>query len=349
MKTRYHSYAINSLPEGCKLCVKGRKLVLFVTGICQRNCFYCSISDEKYEHDVIFANERPVKTDKDIIQEVIDNQASGAGFTGGDPLAKFERTIHYIKLLKSYKKDFHIHLYTIPESITKERLRQLFEAGLDEIRLHPNLEDKTFWKNIKLLHLFNWDYGLEIPAIPHLYKETINLLKYSKGYIQFLNINELEVADNKQSYFGDYHTKSPLSYAVKGSEETAFKIMNFCDSKIKVHYCTAKLKDSVQLKNRIKLRAEKVKNKFDKVTKEGILKRNVIYLNKPGSQKTNQGLKEKLKKCDIKDYIIDEKKDRAFVNQEDLKKKILKKYNLFPAKVLEYPTYDNFLIEVDFV
>jgi pyruvate formate-lyase activating enzyme-like uncharacterized protein len=342
---------MNGIPKGCKYCVKGEKLVLFVTGMCQRKCFYCSISDEKYEHDVIFANERPVKTDEDIIQEVIDNQAQGAGFTGGDPLARFERTLHYIKLLKDYDKNFHIHLYTIPESITKKRLEQLFNAGLDEIRLHPNLEDETYWFNIKMLKMFDWNYGLEIPSIPHLFNETMHLLNFSNGHIQFLNLNELEVADNEQSSFGNYHTKNPLSYAVKGSEETAFKIMKNCDPKLMVHYCTAKLKDSVQLKNRIKLRAEKIKNKFDKVTRDGILKRNVIYLYKPESKEIKQIslLTERLELSNVNDYILDEKNVRAFVSSNELKNPLLKKNHLIPAKVMEYPTYDNFLIEVDFV
>ena len=59
-KTKFYSKKIGSLARGCKQCVKGEKLVLFITGVCPRNCWYCSISEKKKNKDVIFANERPI-------------------------------------------------------------------------------------------------------------------------------------------------------------------------------------------------------------------------------------------------------------------------------------------------
>ena len=56
-KTKYHSYKTGKLAKGCQLCVKGRKSVLFSTGLCPRNCFFCPISDKKKNNDVIFINE----------------------------------------------------------------------------------------------------------------------------------------------------------------------------------------------------------------------------------------------------------------------------------------------------
>jgi len=39
--------------------------------------------------------------------------------------------------------------------------------------------------------------------------------------------------------------------------------------KLNVHYCTAKLKDAVQLTNRIKLRAENIAKPYDLITETG--------------------------------------------------------------------------------
>ena len=142
-KTKYYSYKNNQLTKGCQLCVEGKKLVLFITGLCNKSCWYCPLSEEKYKKDVQFANERTINTDQDLIEEAKTMQACGVGITGGDPLKRLDLTLHYITLLKTkFGQNFHIHLYTSPESITKEILERL--ELLDEIRLHPDLEDKKY-------------------------------------------------------------------------------------------------------------------------------------------------------------------------------------------------------------
>jgi pyruvate formate-lyase activating enzyme-like uncharacterized protein len=67
--TGHFSKCTGEISKGCRLCVKGRKLVVFVTGVCSRNCYYCPLSEEKKNKDVIFANERPVNSKSDIISE----------------------------------------------------------------------------------------------------------------------------------------------------------------------------------------------------------------------------------------------------------------------------------------
>ena len=132
----YYSYFVGELPKGCQLCVKGAKLVLFTTGVCPRDCFYCPLSPWRRE-DVIYANERPVKDELDILEEAKIQEALGAGVTGGDPLAKLERTVRYIQLLKeNFGENFHIHLYTTGALATRDALGKLYDAGLDEIRFH---------------------------------------------------------------------------------------------------------------------------------------------------------------------------------------------------------------------
>lgn len=74
----------NYLPEGCRLCYMGAKMVLFITGSCGKNCFYCPVSYERKEKDLIFANERRVGKDEDIIEEAISMEALGTGITGGN-------------------------------------------------------------------------------------------------------------------------------------------------------------------------------------------------------------------------------------------------------------------------
>ncbi|MGQ9788780.1 MAG: radical SAM protein, partial [Candidatus Hadarchaeaceae archaeon] len=110
--TSANSLLLGKMPLGCRLCVKGAKMVLFVTGLCRRHCFYCPLSDKRAGKDLIYANERPVKTVKDILDEARSMDALGTGITGGDPSLRFKRVLAYLRLLKAkLGRSHHIHMY----------------------------------------------------------------------------------------------------------------------------------------------------------------------------------------------------------------------------------------------
>ncbi|MDD5332097.1 MAG: radical SAM protein [Candidatus Nanoarchaeia archaeon] len=376
-KTKYFSYKTGCPAKGCLLCVKGSKLVLFVTGLCSKNCYYCPLSEEKKNKDVIFANEWRIKNDEDILKEAKLCDAEGAGITGGDPLLKLERTINYIKMLKKeFGKRFHIHLYTMPESIDENNLKKLHEAGLDEIRLHPDLDDDKNWKKISLLKNFDWSTGIEIPSIPGKQKQTEKLIEYVINLkLDFININELEISDLETNSLSDlgFKAKDELSYAVLGSEELALELLKKYGDRISMYFCTSKLKDSVQLAKRIMKRAKNIKKKYDKLTIDGTLIRGSIYLEslKPSfgyynkiqniSDNEKQNILKELEiiksklirelKIPESSLDIDEVKLRLLTSKKivEMLSNKLKKLNLVPAIVEEYPTWDQMEITVDFL
>ena len=348
METKYYSHKLGNLAKGCKYCVKGSKLVLFVTGLCPRKCYYCPISDKKHNKDVVYADEWPTKKINDIIKEAELIKAEGAGITGGDPLCKLERTINYINnLKKKFGKKFHIHLYTSLDLVNEHNLKKLYDSGLDEIRFHPDILNNKLWKKIEIAQKFKWDIGVEIPVIPGKLKETKKLIDYFQNKIRFLNLNELEFADNSFSKLpNQFKTKDNLSYAVKGSEETALKLLNYIKKsypKLNVHYCTAKLKDRVQMANRIKRRAKNTAKEYDIITKEGLLFRGVIY--------TTNIKRLKKYKLNKNSFELDKKRKRILVDSNWLykNKESLKKDKLKIALVEEYPTYDCLNIVTDFL
>jgi pyruvate formate-lyase activating enzyme-like uncharacterized protein len=398
-KTPYHSYKLGNLPKGCQLCVQGAKLVLFITGLCPRSCYFCPISDKKYKKDVTYADEWPVTNIHQIIDEAKLIDAKGAGITGGDPLCKLWNTLFSIRTLKKeFGKKFHIHLYTSLNLINEKNLNSLYKAGLDEIRFHLDLDNDKLWNKIKLALKYDWDIGVEIPVIPKkekALKKIIlflnNINKKSKNKIKFLNLNELEIADNKVNKLLKlgYKTKNQLSYAVKGSEELALKLLRFIQKnkiKLNIHYCTATLKDKIQVGNRIKRRAKNIKKAYDKVTSYGTLIRGAIYLKnlKPGLnyRKKLNNIKNRnnyIKKLNIiknnikRDFniknnliYIDKNKLRILTSIKEIKKirdkinknflrninqekKLLQNKDLFLAIVEEYPTYDQLELNVEFL
>ncbi len=282
-ETPYFSYAVGELPEGCRLCVRGEKLVLFTTGKCPRECFYCPLSPWR-RGDVVYANERPVKSLEDILEEAGIQEALGAGVTGGDPLARLDRTTGYIKALKdAFGERFHIHLYTTGALATENALRKLYDAGLDEIRFHPDLFSpnsrlfKVEIENIKKAFDFDWDIGGEIPSIPGQFER----MKWYAEFLdnlgaKFLNINELEFSETNLRNLLDrgYRPISDESSAIKGSLELGLRLLEWGEenTSLSYHLCTAKLKDAVQLKNRLRKMARNVARPYMEITEDGTLR-----------------------------------------------------------------------------
>jgi len=375
LDTGVHSLVKGKMPMGCEFCVRGEKLVLFVTGLCPLKCFYCPVSDHKMYKDVIYANEWKIENFDNILEEAKLTDAKGTGITGGDPLVVIDRVCEYIKKLKNeFGKDFHIHLYTTLQLVTEERLKKLFDAGLDEIRFHPNLDDTKLWHRLSLAKMFSWHCGVEIPCIPGKKKEIMKLIEFAKDKVDFLNLNELELSERKPEEFQcrGFHTRNSLTYAIQGSSELAREVMGEakCDN-LTLYFCTAKLKDAIQMKKRIQRRAKNVKLPFDVETDEGLLIRGVLYLPDltpgfkyheildktkkedflPKLEIVRKGI-VKFYKLDNDDIVVDDIKLRLLCDQKFLKKNagiIKKRFKLNPAIVEEYPTRDALEVDVRFL
>jgi uncharacterized protein len=375
-KTKYYSYKAGVLADGCKKCVRGEKLVLFVTGLCSQRCLFCPVSDRKLYQDVVYANERPLKNSddvKDIIAEAEVSLATGAGITGGDPLMKLERTVSYIKLLKKhFGKKFHIHLYTPLNLVTLQRLNALNNAGLDEIRFHPELGRKNQWERILLARNYSWQVGVEVPMIPGKKEELKELVDFIDGKVDFLNLNELELADNKvwRNTKGIV-TRDHLSYAIKGSDELARELLRYSAKKgIRTHYCTCKLKDRVQLARRVYRRGKNIRRITDRMTNEGMLVRGAIYSSdlKPGFSyhrrilELNTVDKEKILKMLNHARLMISKREKVSKNllfvdcdkpriltSENVVRMIGDVAGMTRAVVVEYPTFDALELEVEFL
>ncbi len=363
------------MAKGCRQCIEGEKLVLFITGLCGQRCSYCPVSEKKFGEDDIYANEWKIKSKDDLLEEARLMNAKGAGITGGDPLATLAKTCEYIKFLKDNKgKDFHIHLYTPLQLVKKEVLQKLYDAGLDEIRFHPDVSDDKDWKRIELANEFNWSVGVEIPCLPDKEKETKKLLDYLLGKVEFVNLNELEVSDTEVKHYnmGDYRTRDEQTYAVAKSKETAINLIEYAENKgikLTVYFCSAKLKDKTQMGKRIIRRAKGVAKNYDKVTEEGMLIRGAIYLDKlsPGAnyheilekltaderKKILAELKEKYdwmkRKLFLRNSELDEEKLRILTKEKEARRlvKKLKRLPYVVAVVEEYPTKDSVEVEIE--
>ncbi|WP_436928496.1 radical SAM protein [Halosimplex halobium] len=262
------------ISEGCEQCAKGGKMVLFVYGYCdQRDCFYCPLGENRKNVNQVYANERPVESDEDVLEEAERMDALGASITGGEPQEAMGRTTRYLSLLKDeYGEDFHTHLYT---GITggRENMRRLSEAGLDEIRFHPPYEQ---WGD---LHGTEWEEILYVareegltPAfeIPGIRPEQEFIDFLDEGAADFCNINEFEMSD------GNYRRMQEEGFELRDEHMSAVdspreQILEEMGDHEKVYFCTSVFKDAAQHRRRLKRMARTLRRPFDEITDDGTL------------------------------------------------------------------------------
>ncbi len=355
------------LAKGCIECILGKKSVLFITGKCHYKCFYCPISDDKRNIDIVKINEFVVKKPdtpegiQEVIAEINMCSSVGVGITGGDPLADMKRTCMYIKALKKeFGKKFHIHLYTSLPFLTKERLKNLEEAGLDEIRFHIDIDNEPSWETIELVKECGLIIGIEIPVLPGKKDLLEKLLKYIKttDFIKFVNLNELEYSDISEMTLTEkgYLVKNSLSYGITNSEETAKELVKYGKSiDLAVHYCSASFKDRVQLGNRLRRRAENAALPLDIVDEDGLLTRGEIRLEIIDKKKLEEMASQLQEEFGIPEELLFVEIERLLIAPWILKEmvsEIIDDIETFPWQkdveisiVKEYPTSDHFLVE----
>ena len=269
------SLLVGNLPKGCRLCTKGSKMVLFVTGLCDSSCYYCPLSEEKAGRDLVFADEMPVSDDQDIIYETDAIRGEGAGISGGDPLCTIERTLEYIRLLKSkYGSDFHIHLYTSKTTVSQEDLEQLRNAGLDEIRFHPQKDD---WSGIERALELGLQVGIEVPALPGKAEKLKQIASRAEEIgLSFLNMNELEASETNFENLTSQGMRltDMASASIEGSAEVAKEVLEWAKdnlTSLSVHFCSASYKDAIQMRNRLERRLEQTIREFEERDEEDSL------------------------------------------------------------------------------
>ena len=293
------------LPMGCVQCREGAKLVLFVTGMCDKECFYCPVSREKMYRDVMFANERAIHPPKPgdapethwsaLFDECDLIGAKGAGITGGDPMVKPERVVEVVQALKGrFGPSFHTHLYTSC-AFDLAWLARLKTAGLDEIRFHPEADDyarmDSSWHApaIKEAMRVGLTTTIEIPCIPGREADILALARYAEAAgCNGLNMNELEFSEPNIVALKarGYELANDETQSVAGSRETGAKVMDAWrthaqttgrmgatrgTSSFAVHYCSSPYKDAIQLMQRFRRRAARTARPFEEQTEEGTI------------------------------------------------------------------------------
>ncbi len=268
-------YVIGSLPSGCRYCLLGGKMVIFITGLCLDNCWYCPVSREKLGRKTIYVDEVRATSYSDVIDEAYRVGALGAGITGGDPIIPLDVTINVIRLLKEEFGDgFHIHLYTTGRLIDDSVLEVLESSGLDELRIHPYRAE--YLEAIERAVKYSFDVVVEVPFIPlPSYINYIKdlLMKLDGAGVKYVNINEFEVSDSNIEA-ALLRGLKPKGFTLEGIELPAIELIKWALENLEdlnIHYCTVEFKDRVQYRLRMVKKASTVFGLHEAPTMNGTL------------------------------------------------------------------------------
>ena len=329
-------------------------MVLFVSGLCRFRCFYCPVSERRNQVDVVYANERVVATDADVLDEARAIGASGTGITGGDPLGVVDRVEHYVRLLKStFGADHHIHLYTHEPNAAK--LQRLAQAGLDEFRLHiPHY----LWGSLSgaggayrqvLEQAPQWGIrrGVEIPVLPEKEAELRRLLRaLDEVGVDFVNLNELEFSATNEDALLErgYRVERGSGFGVEGSRAVAQRLVADPRVGVPVHYCSAGFKDGVQLRERLKRRARRTAPAWARRTADGTV---VFGIVEAPAEPDLSALARRLAQVaglTGRDYRVDFGRRRVELSSRALRR-VAGRLELPAFEVEEYPTADALEVE----
>ncbi len=349
--SRGNSPYVGRLTRGCRECMKGAKLVLFVTGKCSKDCYYCPISEERVNRDTVFANEVEVNDIHQAIDEARLINATGMGVTGGEPLLQLNRTIKYVRAFKDeFGKSFHIHLYTGLEPVPLNAIKQLLDAGLDELRLH-RFEVGTDYKELRQVMKMKGRLGIEIPVIPGMLEHLKKLLQqFDDIGIDFVNLNEMEFTElnAQQLRKREYKLDTDSIASVQNSEKEALELLEWAvrNTSLNIHFCPLSLKDGTQLKNRFKRRARNIAKPFERISKEGLLVKGIIA---PADNNTLAAIHELLRsefRVQADQIWVNEVKGRIETSTRIARRfaSRLKRKGLIVGIVEEYPTATRFQV-----
>lgn len=237
-------------PKGCRSCLFGTGLsAIRKTNRCNLACKFCYDYGE-LEHippigEGMWEIGGTKFYDKDIdLLLSIQRKPTGISYVYLEPFMEIEK--YYLLIRKFHAAQVHQHLYTNGVLATKETLKALGEAGLDEIRFNlgaTDCSDKVIG-NIRTAKKHIGQAGVETPMTPAFFKAFFakKQMILDTG-LDFINCAELHLNENNIGNYADenmYISRHGYISPV-WSRELTLKFMKIADDEnwdTAVHDCS---------------------------------------------------------------------------------------------------------------
>ncbi len=185
------------LSPGCTHCIEGDWACNFINRLCNRDCFFCKRSHRmlKEEPEPETSGYSFTHTSEHICYLKTFN-IRGVSFSGGEPLLVRDRLLEHVRAVRrEFGDSMHIWMYTNGDLADDDVLRQLQQAGLDEIRFNIAAREYDL-SPVILAKKYIPVVTVEIPCIPEDLEKLKSLLPVmEKEGVNFLNIHQLSVEE----------------------------------------------------------------------------------------------------------------------------------------------------------
>ncbi|MFB0519856.1 MAG: radical SAM protein [Desulfatiglandales bacterium] len=266
-----------SLSPGCQLCARGKWSCLFINGICNARCFYCPTAQPSRGEPT--TNTIRFPSPDDYLDYIEKLKFTGVSISGGEPFLTFDRTIRFVSTIKRrFGNGIYLWLYTNGITVTRDKLKALTDAGLDEIRFNISANHYEVDK-VKLAVDLVETVTVEVPAIPEDYellKSTMTRLE--EIGVRFLNLHQLRCTPyNRDNLIRRGYTllHGPKA-TVMESELTALRLLRHAseqDIRLPVNYCSFAYQNRFETAAYRQRFAPFVCKPFEDITEAGTIRR----------------------------------------------------------------------------
>ncbi len=312
------SVILNDISPSCEHCHTGYGSSTYIITLkCNRDCFFCT---NKNQADY----EEGINKVYDIISEFKAHLAyfkkmNSVAITGGEPLLYVKECVDFLKTVKSADKTIQTRIYTNGDLITEDILKELKEAGLDEIRfgLKPDengVVDDDSLQRLKLSVKYIKRTMVEMPLMLNKVEKMKELI-LTLDKIGIFGINILEFLYpyvHPDEYRGKgyevsnrpYRVLYPYTYAggvpvAQSSVECLEVVLFALKSKVSmsVHYCS--------LENKLTAQVYYANHKVKKSEIEYFSEKDYFIKTAKGYGDDINTIKEVLDKNNISHYMYD--------------------------------------------
>lgn len=266
----------HELSPGCSLCAQGSWSCLFINGRCNCRCFYCP---SRQDEDLLpTTNTLPFTDPDEYVAYVRMMGYRGVSFSGGEPLLKLRETLSYIRATnKAFGDSVHTWLYTNGTLASESALRQLGEAGLDEIRFDIGATGLKLDAAKRAVNHIN-TVTVEIPCLP----EQIEILKEKivemhQAGVKHLNLHQLRLTTHNLPHLvkRDYTYLHGEKVTVLESELAALALIDWTLEQgidMPINYCSFVYKNRYQRASARHKNAAFVREPYEDLTESGFIR-----------------------------------------------------------------------------